>query len=73
MAIVVAGLVAAVLVPRAGTAEWVWLEAEGFADGNFPYASASTRGVFHPQTSGEEYLLIRPGARRRPLDPPGYP
>lgn len=72
VAIVVAGLLA-VLVPWLGTAEWVWLEAEGFADGNFPYASASTRGTFHPQASGGEFLFIRPGARGRPLSPPGHP
>ncbi|RLE31206.1 hypothetical protein DRJ54_00980 [Candidatus Acetothermia bacterium] len=73
VAILVAGLGAAVLLSCAVAGEWVWLEAEGFADGNFPYASASTRGVFHPQASGGEYLFIRPGARGRPLDPPGYP
>ena len=51
---------------------WVWLEAEEFADGNFPRASGSTRGRYCATCSEAEYLLFLPGAPGRPFDPPGY-
>jgi hypothetical protein len=51
---------------------WVWLEAEEFADTNFPHASRSTRGEFCDPCSESEYLLFLPGQQGRPFDPPGY-
>jgi hypothetical protein len=54
------------------TAPWVWLEAEEFAESNFPHASRSTRGEFCDPCSGDEHLLFMPGQQGRPFDPPGY-
>ena len=62
------------------THPWVWLEAEEFADTNFPHASRSTRGEFCDTCSGDEHLLFLPGqqggvlslSKGRPFDPPGY-
>ncbi|HID87620.1 MAG TPA: hypothetical protein EYP55_09640, partial [Anaerolineae bacterium] len=59
---------------------WVWLEAEAFAESNFPHASHATRGVFCAPCSGGEYLLFLPGrkggvlslSKGRPFDPPGH-
>ena len=59
---------------------WVWLEAEEFADTNFPHASRSTRGEFcytrrgvgYDTCSGDEHLLFLSGRPGRPFDPPGY-
>ena len=58
--------------PTPETAPWVWLEAEEFADTNFPHASLSTRGEFCDPCSGDEYLLFLPGQPGRPFEPPGY-
>ena len=66
--------------PAPETDPWVWLEAEEFADTNFPHASRSTRGEFCDPCSGDEHLLFLPGhlgrpfdrLRTRPFDPPGY-
>ena len=54
------------------TDPWLWLEAEEFADSNFPHASRSTRGEFCDTCSGAEYLLFLPDRPGRPFDPPGY-
>ncbi len=56
----------------AGSASWVWLEAEAFARSNFPHASYATRGRFCRHCSDQEYLLFWPGRKGRPFDPPGY-
>ena len=60
------------LVEAASPVHWVWLEAEEFAESNFPYASRATRGPFCAACSGREYLLFLPGKKGRPFDPPGY-
>ena len=58
--------------PTPETHPWVWLEAEEFADTNFPHASRSTRGEFCETCSGDEHLLFLPGRPGHPFDPPGY-
>jgi len=57
---------------RVNEAPWIWLEAEEFAQSNFPYASARTRGVYCEACSGQEYLLFDTRGPGRPFDPPGY-
>ena len=62
------------------TDPWVLLEAEEFADTNFPHASRSTRGKFcytrrsvgYDMCGGDEYLLFLSGQQGWPFDPPGY-